>query len=654
MAVERFRKIGLVGIIITLIIITINTSAAAPLQVNIEEKIGSTVTPDGIENNGNVQFSYQTNVTGFVNITNNDPDDYLYDVWVAVDIPNLKGECSYEGSRTDVSAGSSLAVPDKINKQGVFNTSGANCFIHIPVLAPGETVSVFYDVNDSEAGLADGAPFVVEERYDPFKIPSRGEFTWTVYLNVSPNITWLGNTQLPNTATASMKIVKYLSNDTMHFGSQNWKTLKVVGTPTTNNGNVNTYSGNYTGAADSTIVFSRISLNLNNPSNSVNTSFQVEGNYTSNDAFTTRFEPFGFAVFEFSISSGNVSGAKVVDVFAFGNASIAVNKSGPDANNNWMGNATITNTASGLTYVVTNVTLWATQQGDFSNYVQNNNFNNLNCSGGTALDSPNVICGYEPNQQLTESTSYTTGNMEFTYDQVPIIWANATFKLIEDDTNGWGTASNTANAANITYGSDFIVIEKIYVIGTYLVKVTKYVQANASAGDNVFDVWLVVENLGGERSPYVYVYDLIPERFSEYNWNDNWTDVRQDGNWVNNSSMFSGIGNVNNPMGGYTKGYWWRLYPLEGGANGDGDYMDYDEIDANQSVVIFYQVQGSGDFKVLDAFLVGIDPMLSMNEQTSPKITLVSGAKATSYESVMALATAFAGLVAIVSYRKRS
>jgi len=54
-------------------------------------------------------------------------------------------------------------------------------------------------------------------------------------------------------------------------------------------------------------------------------------------------------------------------------------------------------------------------------------------------------------------------------------------------------------------------------------------------------------------------------------------------------------------------------------------YTDYSEINANQSVVIFYQMSGSGEFNVLDAFVVGIDPMFSMNEQTSPKITTIIG-----------------------------
>jgi len=35
----------------------------------------------------------------------------------------------------------------------------------------------------------------------------------------------------------------------------------------------------------------------------------------------------------------------------------------------WIGNATVNNTASGLAYVITNTTLWATQQRTFSGVI---------------------------------------------------------------------------------------------------------------------------------------------------------------------------------------------------------------------------------------------------------------------------------------------
>ncbi len=349
-----------------------------------------------------------------------------------------------------------------------------------------------------------------------------------------------------------------------------------------------------------------------------NVTFQVKGNYSTNEAFISKLVGFGEAVISFDSISGNISGTKIVDVFAIGNASIAVNKSGPDSNYNWTANATITNTVSGsLSYNLTSITVYATTTGSFSNYVTDPEWT---CDEQTK--SGNVICKFTPNVELNSTNpSYKTGDIVFTYDQVPVIWANATFKLVNGE-NGWDVGQ-----AKIEDGGNTYVIEKIYVIGSYLIKVTKHVQANASAGDNVFDVKLVVENLGGQESPYVYVYDMIPTNFNEYNWNDDWQDARTDGNWIDKGEMYAGNG-TGTPMNGYSKAYYWRLNPLAGGANGDGQ-DDTTEINSNQSVVIFYQINGSGDYRLLDAFIVGIDPMLSMNEQTSPKITVVSGAKAT-------------------------
>lgn len=618
------------GVMILVIITMITIASAAPLEIRIEEKVNTTAKPQGYTTGDGPTFNYTTNVTGYVNITNTG-DDPIYDIWIALNLKNIAGNCQHywDNTTVTVTVGPSITIPDRINKTGVFNTSDANCFVHIPLLKKDEIVSIFYDVDDSAMGIADGAPFIVSEIYDPPKIPARGVYTWTVYFNVSLNETWWQSTALGGLSgnNVMLNITKYLSNQSINFGSQNWEKLTIIGIPTTNKGSATVYEGNYTVSGNKdTIVISGIPLNTSqNGNNYVNISFQVLGNYSNSTAAPYYFEPFGFAVFNFSLlEGGNISGSYVVDVFAIGNASINVTKYGPNETSYWFGNVSITNTASGLTYILTNVTMWATATGNFSN----------------------VISGPEewtPRATLAPGQSWNT-SLSFHYNQVPIIWANATFKLIQSPTSGWGTNNTTMHDYNATYGSNFIVIEKIYIIGTYLVKVTKHVKFNetaSAANNNVFDIYLVVENIGGNYSPYVYVYDLIPQNFSEFNWDYNWSSLG-DGDWVNKSSMFVGNGSVNNPMSNYMKGLYWRLMPLNHSANGDGNYEDWDEIENNQTVVIFYQLNGTGDFSVLDAFIVGIDPMYSLNEQTSPKITLVSGAKATNYET--ALATfAFAG-----------
>jgi len=668
-AFELAKKVG----IVMFVVITIITMAsAAPLEIRIEEKVNTTVEPD--ENRlmgGEIQFTYKTNVTGYVNITNTRSDP-IYDVWIALKLTNVTGNCvlfvNNTPSAVNVSSSASGFVPDRINKTGVFNTSGANCFVHIPLLNTSDFVSIFYDVNDTLMGIDNGALFDISEKYNPPRIPARGNYTWTVYFNVSLNNTWWAKTALGSLGgnNVMLNITKYLSNNSSHYGSPSWTYLNLSSCSyNTNGGEVSCeiFNSSYS-AATETDAFNVTNVVLNATNSYVNITFSVTGNYTNQTAAPYYIAPFGFAVFKFNLSYGNISGSYVVDVFAIGNASINVTKDGPYYESGytwWRGNVTITNKASGLSYVVTNVTMWATNQSSFGNYV----YGTFKCNDSTSeIITGNVICEYNSsNSNLPRELNSTNPSvtlpgssdwMKFSYDKVPIIWANATFKLIQNSTGGWGTNNTTSNDYNATYGSNFIVIEKIYVIGTYLVKVTKHVKFNqteSTGSNNVFDVYLVVENIGGNESPYVYVYDLIPENFSKFNWDYNWSS-EGDGDWVKLPSMLAGNGSVSSPLSGYIEGLYWRLNPIKPGAVGDGNYTNETAINNNQTVVIFYQLNGTGDFRVLDAFIVGIDPMYSLNEQTSPKITLVSGVKATNYESTLAAAVfAAIGTAALIVRR---
>lgn len=589
------------------------TANASPLEITIEERINTTANPT-VNSDGSVVYSYMTDVTGFVTIKNKGSED-LFDVWVALNIKNTTGSYSVYENYTSSSVfiyTSSDDVPDKINKAGVFNTSNANCFIHIPVLEAGEHAVIAYDVDDSLMGIYNGAPVIIEESYDPPKVPEGIEYTWNVYFNVSLNQSWWSKTAFGSSPSLDVTVVKKVDN----FGDSNWTTLNFD-----ENSPVKTFSGTVS------------------ESSTMNVSFTVVGNYSSSEAFSSKLVGFGIAVLNFSAIDGNVSGSYVEDVFAIGNAELNVTKSGPYDSNKWYGNATIKNTASGLAYILKEVKMWATETGSFGNVI----------SGSEQTWTTDEVLN--PGDSWNTSQGSPAG-ISFTYSNVPIIWANATFKIIKDETSGWWfTGSKTVNGTNATYGSGIIAIEKIYVIGTYLVKVTKH--AIYDNNSDQWDIYLVVENIGGQTSPTIWVYDLVPENF-RINWSDgDWTSL-DDNEWVNQTGMFVTNGSEADPLDGYSLGLYWQLRPLQGNSNGDGSYEDWGEISNNQSVVIHYVIKGEDGkpYKPTDIFIVGIDPMYSMNQQTAGKVTIVSGARMDSYESLMALLTGVIALGAVIAVRR--
>jgi hypothetical protein len=186
-------------------------------------------------------------------------------------------------------------------------------------------------------GIDNGAPFDISERYNPSKIPAGGNYTWTVYFNVSLNNTWWEKTALGSLSgnNVTLNITKYLSNDSSHYGDPNWTYLN-LSSCNTNKGSCNIFNSPYS-AATETDAFNvtNVVLNTTNSNSYVNITFNVTGNYTNSSAAPHYIAPFGFAVFEFNLSYGNISGSYVVDVFAIGNASINVTKDGPYYDEQW-------------------------------------------------------------------------------------------------------------------------------------------------------------------------------------------------------------------------------------------------------------------------------------------------------------------------------
>ena len=588
-------------LIIAILLGIIASVSANPLYVDYTEKYDISAVVSGSGTTYNSQ-----SLTGYITINNTATSvgDTLSDVWVAVNISNnITGLIL-------VSNTTGKEVFLKNSAPAYANLPTADLYIHIPVLPNGTVVQYKFGIDTSSVG---GVPVGVDESYSATKVPSNRESNWTVYMDISRD-----TSALPSTDTSvNVNVSKYLSNDPANFGDSTWNLLR-IDSASASQGTPTIYDGPYfTGTNDSLDV---TGITLDNTQNA-SISFTVVANNTYTGRGITLAD-YGFAVIEFSFP-GTVSGSEVKGVYASGKGIINAVKDGPYKNTTtgeytlWYMNGTVGNKADSYSFNLTNTNIWAVDGG---NPTILDPFNNsLLISGSSHALTPNTI--------LNPGENWSTTTYNFTFDGVPVVWANSTFTVVNDNIT---LLNQTVNEYDSAYGSSYIIVEQIYVIGSYLIKVTKHIIPNA---DGTYTIYIVVENIGSENSPFVYAYDLIPSNFSIV------------GNiTVNDSSMLNNTGNhsVSNPN--YNMSIYWALNPLTGGADGDGNYTDATEITNHQTVVISYVLNGTGEFNPTDAFIVGIDPTHSLLPTTSPKTILTSGVMADNFEPIIILLSALVGL----------
>jgi len=320
----------------------------------------------------------------------------------------------------------------------------------------------------------------------------------------------------------------------------------------------------------------------------------------------------------------------VEGVYAVGDSSISVCKKGPDFEETtgkyilWYENTSFKNNGSEYYYNLTKVEIWA---------VNGSKPENLTPFLYKIRESWHILT---PNKLIKPGEKWNSDTYSFKWEGVPVIWANYSFKIADSNIT---LINISINEYNNEFGSSYIVIEKIYVVSGYLIKVTKTIKSNE---DGTYTIYIVVENIGGEKSPFVYVYDLIPKNFSLV------------GNiTVERPYMLNHSGNqtlTNNDR--YNLSLYWCLNPLNGGANGDGWYNDT-ELDQNQTVLITYTVNGTGTFIPSDLFIVGIDPTHSLLPTTSPKMIMIGGSSGNNYEILLALMTGVVGMALVVRKVKK-
>ena len=166
-------------------------------------------------------------------------------------------------------------------------------------------------------------------------------------------------------------------------------------------------------------------------------------------------------------------------------------------------------------------------------------------------------------------------------DPVPVGWIDVDLSV--NLTNAGGQLIESYYTSNGSY----ILLEQIYVINGYLIEVRKTITPNATTDH--YDISLWVHNKGNLATPpTVVVYDIVPQNFS----------------MVYMSRADTGNTSVNSPIKGMA--YWWNVSTLQ----------------PDEAVYVNYTVNGTGIYRMMDLFIVGIDPTYSLAMQSTPVLSI--------------------------------
>lgn len=265
--------------------------------------------------------------------------------------------------------------------------------------------------------------------------------------------------------------------------------------------------------------------------------------------------------------------------------------------NKWQFEPKVTNTnTANVTFTLSSVSFWATPS------------NNLN----TIIDQRTLTAGsFSLPGDLTMGYSWIAAPFNFTYNGVPAGFIKPFFTVKDDDTQMPKAYSSTNGSSSVK------LLKKIWVLKGYNIEVTKTV---TDLGNGVYSINITVKNTGSKKSPdTVLVYDIVPAAFTAGNFTPNYT----------------GTTSVTNPVVGTA--YWWNVGPINAGAT---KYVNY-------------TATGSGNYPLMDIFLVGVDPAQSMSLQSTPLLTNESILASANFESLAALGAAGLLVVGMLGTARR-
>jgi len=657
------KNIALLSLLFVLVVASFAIVNAQELEITLDEKINAQAEGDGMY----VAFY---NITGgqvsiIVNNSNSnymvgENDTKLADIWVPINdsqsallynscrinnistattdeiISNTTGNpcaaqmckivsnglsdcfCLGSGAATTVNKTEVLSYNEHLN-----GTSNYDYVIHINALNSSKQATILCDLNTTAMQNINASVFSFAETYTPTKIVNNGCTAVTVALNVTNNYTSSCNIS----ATIQKKLATRGTGTS--WGNLTFDSASEGATiDNTANGANATWSG---------LTFT--------PSETKQFTFVVNAcpNMTAN---TSKLEMgrvhISFNLANKSCASETKTGIKIGHVSAVGSANIEPQKGYNGTS--WNETATFYNSATDLNYTIYSMRVWAT-----NGTIPPANPNDASISGS---EWANCLAA-SPSSVANGSNVACNGVQSFQFNGTPVVWARPLFELSQGGNRGWQTYVQFGNSENasLPLGSDYMFIEKIWIVNDYLIRTAKRVIPSSQPG--CYNISINVTNMGPSCSPYVYIYDIIPRKFNESVsdvvvfkdtgtgvFSNSCVNIAKPGNAVTNMSQgyllsfadpsASEVWNLVNCVNTFNKsqytgkqitsgnysgtGYYWKLFPLAGSVSGgecvNGKYTNLENMSVEQSVMISYTTCANANdtYYASDLFIVGVDP----------------------------------------------
>ncbi|USN45702.1 MAG: hypothetical protein H6502_01055 [Candidatus Woesearchaeota archaeon] len=245
-----------------------------------------------------------------------------------------------------------------------------------------------------------------------------------------------------------------------------------------------------------------------------------------------------------------------------------------NTNVTWEARSNVT-TPINIAYRLTKLSMWVTTTLNMTN--RTTDFGLLNST-------------VYPNQEINLSTGYLSTAWEFNFtdgsDPVtsppPVVWMLPYFNII----NAYNQILNSTYTRN---GNDYYM-KYIYVVNGYWLEVHKDV---VSTYEDQYRIDILVENIGNDWTPQhlvVTVYDFVPSEFTPFNYTYSRTP--------------DASANVTNTEFNGTTHQW--NIPLKNPYN--SSLGPISESYNNRTWNVSYWVNGSGDYRASELYIVGLDP----------------------------------------------